>query len=1354
MRHHGWLRAIVGSWVVLGGAMARGADIGVVPTSADGRPLNLGFEDGTLGDWTAAGDAFRLGPVEGDVVHARRGDMKSGHNGRFWVGSFERHGDEPRGTLTSAPFRLSKPYLSFLIGAGSFATTRAEVVRVDTGVVIAKGSGDDAEEMRRVSFDLTPHVGKDLCIRLVDDDSRGWGHVNFDDVRLHDSVVFGTRKPTADAFPHAGLTPEAAARAMTVPNGFQVTLFAGEPDVHQPIGFAIDDRGRLWVAEAYSYPVRVPEDQARDQILIFEDTNGDGHFDKRQVFADKLNLVSGIELGYGGVYVGAAPQLLFIPDRNGDDHPDGPPQVLLDGWGYQDTHETLNSFTWGPDGWLYGCHGVFTHSRVGKPGTPDAERTPINAGIWRYHPTRHTFEVFAHGTSNPWGLAWDPKGQAFETACVIPHLFQMIPGGRYERQAGAHFNPSTFEDIKTIADHRHYVGGNPHAANGKSGDLGGGHAHCGALIYQGGAWPDEYASSIFMNNIHGARLNRDLLTPLGSGFRGSHAPDFLFANDSWSQIISLKTGPDGQVYFIDWYDRQQCHHIGTNIHDRTNGRIFKLSYGPPKPVQVDLGKQTSEQLMTRISDPNVWYAEHAIRLLAERAQDPRTKVAAAAPGFCADRTEAFRLRYLWARHAAAGQLEPDAQTAGFDDADPAVRGWTIRLLSQQTTPLPPATLAKFRALAESDPSPVVRLELASALRRLPLADRWPIVTALIAHDEDNADPNLPLMNWYAFEPLAALDPSRALQVAAAAKQPKILPFTVRRVAALGTADALASVVDTLRGATRSEGRKLILTATVQALQGRTSAPRPTGWAEVYPLLAADPDAEVRSQALAIGLTFGDAASLTTLRNILARTGDLASRRDALVALLKVHDPGMVPTLQALASADADLQGEAIRALAAFDDPRTPDILLDAYPRLPLAGRRDVANTLAARPASAVALLDAVASRRVPPGDLSADLVRQMRNLKAAAVDARIAQVWGVARDSTGDRVRLIAEAKAKWSSPPPEPPDVQLGRAVFAKTCGQCHNLFGVGGNVGPELTGSNRRDLDYLLSNVYDPSALIGKDYQATVVALKDGRTLTGIVRTEDKDAITLATTNETLTVPRTEVEERRASDLSMMPEGLWTSLSDHEVRSTIAYLAQPAQVPLLATPDNAAALFNGRDLTGWTGDPELWRVEAGEIVGQIRDRLPKHAFLRSDLAAGDFRLTFDVKLVANQGNSGVQFRSELIADGQVKGDQFDIGPAWWGKVYEVNGRGAIVKEASEAAVRPGDWNRVEIVAQGSKVETAINDQPAARFDDPAGARRGIFALQLHQGGPTEVRFRNFRLEVREPIRPAAQPSVSKLTR
>ena len=330
-----------------------------------------------------------------------------------------------------------------------------------------------------------------------------------------------------------------------------------------------------------------------------------------------MNLVSGLEVGFGGVWVGAAPYLMFIPDRNRDDKPDSEPQILLDGWGYEDTHETLNTFNWGPDGWLYGCHGVFTHSRVGKPGTPDKERTPINAGVWRYHPIRHEFEVFSQGTSNPWGVDFNDYGDAFVTACVIPHLFHMIPGGRYHRQAGQHFNPYTYDDIKTIAEHLHYLGATPHGGNGKSDEAGGGHAHAGAMFYLGDK--SQYRGALLMNNIHGQRLNMDSIEPKGSGYVGKRAPDFLLTGDMASQILNFRYGPDGQVTMIDWYDMQACHVKESTKHDRSNGRIYKISYGQSELVKVDLGNLSDVELAELCLHNNDWYVRHSRRLLQERA---------------------------------------------------------------------------------------------------------------------------------------------------------------------------------------------------------------------------------------------------------------------------------------------------------------------------------------------------------------------------------------------------------------------------------------------------------------------------------------------------------------------------------------------------------------------------------------------------------------------------------------------------------------------------------------------------------------------------------------------------------------
>ena len=253
-----------------------------------------------------------------------------------------------------------------------------------------------------------------------------------------------------------------SASRIKLPEGFTATLFAGEPDVVQPIAFTFDHRGRMWVAECRSYPnwIQDASKPGADSIIILEDVDGDGHFDKKTVFADKLRNVSALEVGFGGVWVGAVPNLMFIPDKDGDDKPDGPPEILLDGWNVKEVkHNIFSSFTWGPDGWLYATNGIQSKSKVGKPGTPDDQRVKFDCGVWRYHPTRHVFEVVAVGTTNPWGLDFDEYGQCFITNCVIAHLWHVIPGAHYDRMYGQDFNPYAYCVIHTCADHMHWGNG-------------------------------------------------------------------------------------------------------------------------------------------------------------------------------------------------------------------------------------------------------------------------------------------------------------------------------------------------------------------------------------------------------------------------------------------------------------------------------------------------------------------------------------------------------------------------------------------------------------------------------------------------------------------------------------------------------------------------------------------------------------------------------------------------------------------------------------------------------------------------------------------------------------------------------
>jgi putative heme-binding domain-containing protein len=1008
----------------------------------------------------------------------------------------------------------------------------------------------------------------------------------------------------------------------------------------------------------------------------------------------------------------------------------------------------LNTFTWGPDGWLYGCHGVFTHSRVGKPGTPDRERTPINAGVWRYHPTRHVFEVFAEGTSNPWGIDFNDRGQLFCEACVIPHCFHLIQGGRYLRQAGPHFNPYTYADIQTIADHRHYLGATPHSGNNRSDAAGGGHAHCGLMAYLGGAWPEQYRDQLFMGNIHGRRLNMDVLKPKGSGYVASHGPDFLLANDAWARFINLKYGPDGNVYLIDWYDKQACHDKKPEVWDRTNGRIYKISYRGTKPVTgIDLQKCSNLELAQYQLHPNEWYARHARRILQERRDAhsrPSSGIALPpSPSSITDMmvriavedpNEVHRLRALWTLHAIGGSMQYPPNKA-LSDPSPHVRAWAIQLLFDAAEPSAKAG-PRLLELARNDPSSVVRLYLASAAQRLPVAQRWEIVEALAAHGEDAADHNLPLMVWYAAEPLAGVDPARALALAAKAKLP-LLAFMVRRIGTSGKPEAIALLVDHLGRTDDSANQRTMLASINEALKGRRHVAMPAAWSATFAKLRASKDAEVRSQALALAVTFGDPQAFAELRNLIASPeAGLARRQAALASLVAAKDPQLVPLLHKLI-ADQALRAAALRGLASYDDRATPAVILAAYGSFTSAEKRDALHTLAARHTYAKALFEAVASKKVAASDIAADVIRQLRNFHDPELDRRIGEVWGLVRDTPADRALTIARYKKMLSAKPQAAPDLSHGRAVFAKTCAQCHTLFGTGGNVGPDITGANRGSLDYLLENILDPSAVIPKDYTATTFYLKSGRVVVGIVRGETPAAVTVVTANETLTLPRDDIERGEPSETSMMPDDLLKPLSDDEVRALVAYLQSPSQVPILATADNAKDFFNGKDLAGWDGNPKLWSVENGEIVGRSPG-LKQNEFLKNHLLAGDFRLTLKVKLTPDSGNSGVQFRSEPLPNGEMRGPQADVGAGWWGKLYEESGRGLLSKQSGESFFKPGDWNEYVIEAAGSRIRTWINGKPCVDLDDPPGRRRGFFGLQIHAGGPMEVRFKDLKLEVK----------------
>ena len=346
-----------------------------------------------------------------------------------------------------------------------------------------------------------------------------------------------------------------------------------------------------------------------------------------------------------------------------------------------------------------------------------------------------------------------------------------------------------------------------------------------------------------------------------------------------------------------------------------------------------------------------------------------------------------------------------------------------------------------------------------------------------------------------------------------------------------------------------------------ALEGRHNVPAPAGWSDVYAKLGHSNDPEVRSLTRAMAAIYGDKQATADMRKTLEDPAvDAEERRAVLRSLLAVNEPTLAPTLQHLVN-DASLRDAALTGLAAYDDPRTPAVILAAYEKFDVPARRAALNTLAGRLTYARELTAAVKAGRVPKADLTAYTIRQLRELGDDEVNRFVDDVYGIARATPADKAKQIADWKQRLTDDRLAKADPSRGRATFAKTCAQCHTLYGTGGTVGPDLTGSQRANVDYVLQNVVDPSSLIAREYQVTLIRTKDKRVVSGIA-TELADAYKVVTETGVVQVPKAQVDKVKKSELSMMPEGLLNGMKDTEVADLVAYLRTTSQVPLPAVP------------------------------------------------------------------------------------------------------------------------------------------------------------------------------------------------
>ncbi len=967
------------------------------------------------------------------------------------------------------------------------------------------------------------------------------------------SICLATSALAADAkpVPHnqsqppgPALTPAEAVAKMTVPEGFSVEVVASEPDIVNPVAMTFDERGRVWITESLEYPRR-EAGPGRDRVKILEDTDGDGRADKFTVFADGLNIPSGIAVGGGGVWVANAPDLLFLQDTDGDGRADKQ-EVVLTGFGRSDTHELPNSLTWGPDGWLYGINGVFNYSHIKYRG----REYRFTCALFRIHPETRDFELFCEGTSNPWGVAFDNEGSAFISACVIDHLWHLTETGYYHRQGGP-YPPFTWK-IESIVKHKHQKA-----------------AYCGIHYFDSDAYPPAYREKLYMGNIHGNCLNCDVVERKGSTYFGKPDPDFLSANDAWFMPVVQKTGPDGCLYVLDWYDQYHCYQDANRDPagiDRLKGRLYRVRYkNTPRAGSFDLAAESDERLIERLHSPNVYFRDIAQRLLRER-KHPQTLVTLQSLVLDNSQPHKARMHALWAL-VGSGPLDADFHRHLLSHADSVLRAWGVRAAGNMHAHESAERLGQAVAALVHDPAPDVRLQVAIAAPKIVRSNAVGVLVEVAAASGD--DLLIPQIVWQNLHPLLEAHPTEFVSAARRhlagkhAAQASILPRAMERLLALEPfnpnppAELLQML---LSGATENHEvaaqclallAKKFQTRELAAAQQKALEPKLEPLLNVH--LAGPVESPLWVDAAMLSASLGHSAGLSAVRGILSSPQQPDTRRlQALDALVASGGAGVleaVTPILATRTASLDLRRRVLDSLGRLENPRVANVVLDAYPTMEAELQPQAIELLTDRAGWSKELLTAISAKRIPATALNVNQVRKLQTSKDPELAKQVTAAWGSVRTERNPaREQVIGQMRVFLRQTSGDP---HAGQTVFNKLCGQCHKIHGQGQEVGPDITVNGRSSFEQLLSNVFDPSLVIGASYQARTVLTSDGRTLTGLLAEDSPQRVVLKVQGGKLeTIARGDVDEMDVSKLSLMPEGVEKQLQPQEIADLFAFL------------------------------------------------------------------------------------------------------------------------------------------------------------------------------------------------------------
>jgi putative heme-binding domain-containing protein len=969
-------------------------------------------------------------------------------------------------------------------------------------------------------------------------------------LRAADDEVIPHRQ---DRPPNKPYSPQEAIQRMTVPEGFTVELVASEPEIVNPIAMSFDDRGRIWITESLEYP-RKSAGPGRDRVKVLEDTDRDGRADKFTVFADNLNIPTGVALGYGGVWVLNAPDLLFMKEKDGREVSR---EVVATGFGRTDTHELPNSLTWGPDGWLYGLNGVFNQSRVVSKG----KTFEFTCAMWRVHPRTREFQVFAQGTSNPYGIAWDNEGSAIIEVChwANDHLFHFVETGYYQRQAGA-YPPFTIK-IGSITDHGHQKT-----------------AYCGISFFDSDAYPERFRERIYVGNIHGGCINVDRLQRDGSTYAAKAEPDFLNANDVWFMPVALKTGPDGCLYVLDWYDRYHCYQDANRDPegiDRLKGRLYRVRYrNSPRAPVFDLANESDDQLIARLGSPNIYFRETAQRLLTERGGTALAKLERLVLDDSRPRKQ--RMHALWSL-VGAGPLQPSFQERLLEHSDAAYRAWSVRAAGN--TGDVTARLKWMITRLVRDLSPDVLLQLAIAARKIEGIDARRLLIDVLRYC--GHDKLIPSIVWPNLHPLLEdATPRFATLIAEGDFTPGLrflMPHIVNRLlsARATDSDSIARLVE--YAATHdADTAKECLSVISAKMRELSDADRRLFATSLEPFLrkilarGEQQPLFLGSELLAARLGIADENPAKTRQRFVSSDQNESVRLQALDALIAFKDPELLASLGTIWKQESvGFQGKVLAALGRADDPKLADQILGVYKTMHTELQPLAIDLLMQREPWARRLLDAVQKDKVPAMVLNANHLRKILESNDREALWAVEKKWGKVREERNpERERVVTQMAGFLRA---NSGDAHAGERVFRNLCGQCHVIHGQGGTIGPDITANGRTTFEQLLSNVFDPSLVIGPAYQVTTVVTRDGRNLTGLIAEENDQRIVIRMPGEGQeAVPRNNVKYTRVSKLSMMPEGVETLLDKKDLADLFAFLSldkHPSDPTARPIPGAAAA-------------------------------------------------------------------------------------------------------------------------------------------------------------------------------------------